>query len=210
MIKEIVFDLDGTLVDSMETFIEVGNEMAEKYGFQKFSQDRIKELMQLPIKKRFEELNIPVYKLPKMILDFLNSFHNYAQRVKPINGIKEIIEKLYAEGYGLSIVSSNTIQNIEAFLQMNDMPYFSHIQSSRGLFGKHNTIEKLIKKLGAKKDEVIYIGDEQRDIEACKKIGISVISVIWGFDSLELLTDSKPDYIVFKPEELIETIKAIN
>ncbi len=209
MIKHVIFDLDGTLVDSLQIFIEIGNEMAEKYGYKPVSQDKIKELLKLPMKKRIKELEIPVLKLPKLGVELLNNFQAHAGEVKPIEGVYEMLEKLYSKGYGLSIVSSNSVHNIETFLRKNNLHMFSNIQSSKGLFAKHITIDRLMSKLGVNKKQVIYVGDEQRDVEACRKIGIKVISVLWGFDSLELLTREKPDFIAYRPEEIVEIVESI-
>ena len=209
MIKHIIFDLDGTLVDSLPTFIKLGNEMAEKYGFQPVSQEGIKELLKLPMKRRLKELKIPVFRLPKMGVELLNSYHSYAKEVSPVEGIEEMLEKLHKDGYGLSIVSSNSVQNIKEFLEFNDLSMFDNVESSKGLFAKHVTIGRLISKLNIEKSEAIYVGDEQRDIEACQKIGIKVISVLWGFDSLELLQNAKPDYIVSRPDEIVDIVAAI-
>lgn len=209
MIKQIIFDLDGTLVDSLDTFIKIGNQMVEKHGYQQLSEDKIKELLRLPMKERIESLNIPIYKLLKMGVEALKLFSEYAAHVKPISGIKEVVQYLHIMGYGLNIVSSNTSHNIDTFLKANELCFFNNIQSSKGLFGKHITISKLISKLDAEKDEVIYIGDEQRDVEACKKVGIQVISVLWGFDSLELIQQKSPEFIVSDPQEIVEIINAI-
>ena len=209
MIKQIIFDLDGTLVDSLETFIKIGNELAEKYGYNTLSEDKIKELFQLPIKKRIEDLKIPIYKLPGLGIEALNIYNSYADQVKPIDGVGEMLENLHRKGYGLNIISSNSLQNIHTFLKINKLDFFDNIQSSKGLFGKHITIGKLISKLNVKKEEVIYIVDEHRDAEACQKIGIRVISVLWGFDSLELLEKAHPDYIVSNPDEIIKIITDI-
>lgn len=209
MITQIIFDLDGTLIDSLDTYIKIGNDMAEKYGYKSLNEEKIKELLMLPMKKRIESLKIPVYKIPKFGIEALSIFNSYAAQVKPIEGVKEILEQLHKEGYGLSIVSSNSLRNIDTFLRANDLNLFDNIQASKGLFGKHITIGKLISKLNVKKEEVIYIGDEQRDVEACKKIGIKVISVLWGFDSLELIEKAKPDFIISNPKEIVEIIMAI-
>ncbi len=209
MIKEIIFDLDGTLVDSLETFIKLGNEMAEKYGYKPVTEEKIRELLKMPMKKRLKELNIPIFKLPKMAVELLNNYHTYAEEVDLIEGAKELLQKLHSAGYGLSIVSSNSVHNIKSILEVNNINVFSNIQSSKGLFAKHITIGKLISKLGVKKSEVVYVGDEQRDVEACKKIGIKIISVVWGFDSLELLEKVEPDFIALKPDDITDIIISI-
>ena len=56
------------------------------------------------------------------------------------------------------------------------------------------------------KDDVVYIGDEERDIAACKKCKISIIAVTWGFDSKELLEKNNPHYLADTPKELLEII----
>ncbi len=209
MIKQIIFDLDGTLVDSLDTFIRIANEIAEKNGYEPLQDDKIRELLKLPMRLRIKSLGIPAYKIPKMGLELLNDFNKYMAEFKPIDGIKDMLECLHNDGFSLNIVSSNSVHNIETFLKANNLNIFDNIQSSKGLFGKHVTIGKLISKLNVQKDEVIYIGDEQRDVEACKKIGIKVISVLWGFDSLELIKKTDPDFIVSRPNEIVQIIKSI-
>lgn len=210
MIKHIIFDLDGTLIDSLNIYIEIGNKMAQRYGYGSFDHDKIKEILRLPMKKRIKRLGIPAYKLPKLGFELIVEFGAYASGITPFEGIRELLEELNAKGYGMSIVSSNSVRNIEAFLKANNLNLFENIQTSKGLFGKHVTISKLIKRLNARKEEVIYIGDEQRDVEACKKVGIRVISVLWGFDTTDLIKEANPDFIVSKPEEITDIIEGIN
>ncbi len=209
MITQVIFDLDGTLINSLGVFIKVGNQIAEKYGYPPFSEEKIKELMMLPMKKRIAVLKIPKFKLPKLGVEALNSFKEYAAEVELVIGVREMLEYLHKQGYRLSIVSSNSQENINSFLETNQLKIFDNIQSSRGLFDKHVTIKKLISKIGVKKDEVIYVGDECRDVEACKKVGIKVISVLWGFDPKELLEKEEPDFMVSNPNELLEIIMNI-
>jgi phosphoglycolate phosphatase-like HAD superfamily hydrolase len=58
-------------------------------------------------------------------------------------------------------------------------------------------------------EEVIYVGDETRDIEASKKINIKVIAVSWGFNSGEVLAKHNPDFLIHKPSELIEVLRSL-
>jgi phosphoglycolate phosphatase len=58
-------------------------------------------------------------------------------------------------------------------------------------------------------EEIVYVGDETRDIESAKKIKIKVIAVSWGFNSWEVLAKYKPEFLIDKPTELIEVMKLL-
>jgi len=58
-------------------------------------------------------------------------------------------------------------------------------------------------------EEVIYVGDETRDIEASQKINIKVIVVSWGFNSRTVLAEHNPDFLIHQPQELIEVMKSL-
>ena len=60
-----------------------------------------------------------------------------------------------------------------------------------------------MKKYGFKKDQVLYVGDEIRDIVAAKRLGIKIAAVAWGYNSLKALKEQEPDYLIHKPEELL-------
>jgi phosphoglycolate phosphatase-like HAD superfamily hydrolase len=58
-------------------------------------------------------------------------------------------------------------------------------------------------------EEIVYVGDETRDIEASKKIHVKVIAVSWGFNSREALAKQKPEFLIHKPSELIEVMVSL-
>jgi phosphoglycolate phosphatase len=210
MLKHIIFDLDGTLVDSLGTFVKIGNELAPKYGYKPLDDNRIRELMRLPIRQRIDLLGVPFFKIPKVGLEALEMFNAYAAKLVPIEGVGDLLLSLSRKGYTLSIISSNSLPNIKAFLNANNLEKFDNILSSKNLFGKHITINKLISSLRLNKNEIIYVGDEQRDIEACHKIGLRIIAVTWGFDPPELLREHKPDYLADKPSDIEIILEEIN
>jgi len=65
-----------------------------------------------------------------------------------------------------------------------------------------------LKSENLKSEEVIYVGDETRDIEAAKRTQIKAIAVSWGFNSKEVLAEHKPDFLIHKPHELIEVLRS--
>lgn len=59
------------------------------------------------------------------------------------------------------------------------------------------------------KEEAVYIGDELRDIESCKKCKVRIISAAWGYDAAELLVQGKPDFVVSHPAELVPLLREL-
>jgi phosphoglycolate phosphatase-like HAD superfamily hydrolase len=86
---------------------------------------------------------------------------------------------------------------------------FSFIYSETSLFSKDKSIRKLMKQNNLNLDEILYVGDETRDIEASKKIHIKVIAVTWGFNSGEVLAKHNPDFLIQQPSELIEILGSL-
>jgi phosphoglycolate phosphatase-like HAD superfamily hydrolase len=84
---------------------------------------------------------------------------------------------------------------------------FSFIHSELNLFGKSGALDKMLKKYKLHKPDVLYVGDEVRDIEACKKVGVDIVSVTWGFNSREVLEKYQPNKLVGTPEELLQCIR---
>ena len=89
------------------------------------------------------------------------------------------------------------------FLQRHGIrELFNPIYSAKNIFGKHRVIQKLMKERKLDAKTTIYVGDEVRDIEASKRVGIDIISVSWGLNSHEILAKYPPTYLIDKPEEL--------
>jgi len=98
---------------------------------------------------------------------------------------------------------------VTEFLKANDLDnLFDFIYSGVTIFGKTTIINNVLKQQQIKLQEVIYVGDETRDIEASKKANIKVIAVTWGFNSPEVLARQNPDFLVHQPSELLEIINS--
>lgn len=208
MIRHVIFDFDGTLVDSIDLLVQIGNDLAEKYKLKKMKREELMELNTLPIRDRLSKLGIPFYLLPKITLDVMGKYRQFAGALKITREIGELLKELKAKGMEMTIISSNSAGNIEKCLKANGVDGIDRICSSKGAMDKSPVIIKFLKETGAKNEEVIYVGDELRDIEACKKASIKIIAVTWGYDCLELLKGGQPDYIAERPVDIIEIINS--
>ncbi|WP_028400128.1 HAD-IA family hydrolase [Ectobacillus panaciterrae] len=206
MIKYIIFDFDGTLVDSKDVTIAAFNQLADKYKYKKMKKEDLESLRKLSIRERCKLLDFPIYKIPFMAAEFYNLYKGSIHHVVLLDGIKDVLEELKSKGYHLAIISSNSENNIREFLQRNHIYHIDEILCSNKIFGKDKVIKKFLKTHKLKNTEVIYVGDEQRDIVACKKSDVKVIWVGWGYDAIEVVEQENPDYIVHTPEEIVQIV----
>lgn len=208
MKKTLIFDFDGTLVNSKDVIIQIYNEIAQENNYKKISSSDVSNLSRISIAERCKLLSVPTYKIPLL---FVEAMKRYKDHIININISEELLDVLIAlkEEFNLSIISSNSESTIGDILKNNKIDIFNSIHSSKNLFGKHFAINAYIRKFKLSKDNVIYIGDELRDIVSCKKCGVRVIAVTWGYDSADLLKSYAPDYLVNTPMEIAEIVKNI-
>jgi phosphoglycolate phosphatase len=202
MIKYIVFDFDGTLVDSFEVIQKIG---IEKFSLKK---EDFVTLRDIGVKKAIKKFNVPLYKIPYLSFKVMKEVRK-SSNLKLFPWTISLLNKLKKD-YRLGIVSSSPKKNIYQVLEQNNIKdLFDFIYSSSSLFGKQFTLSKMCKEHNIKNSEVIYVGDEDRDIVSAKKVNIKIIAVSWGFNSRKRLEKENPDFLVSSYKEFIKILKEI-
>jgi phosphoglycolate phosphatase len=200
MIKYIVFDFDGTLADTFEIMKEIA--ISE---FEDISDKDFELLRDEGIKGMIKRKNIHILDLPRLVL-------RCTSKMKDNNNVKlfpEVLESVrtLSESYKLGIVSSNSEENITKILKKHNVQnLFDFILSKSSIFGKDKVLKTMCAKYQISPSEVVYIGDEDRDIIAAKKIKIKNIAVTWGYNSEKKLKEVNPDYIVNTPRDIFKKI----
>lgn len=205
--KWILFDFDGTLVDSAEAFVHAWNEASPKYGFKPLRLEDVPSLLKYTIKERAAMYQFPMYKLPIILPGVYKTYRQNMHLITMKQHAKETIERLLEKGYRLAVLSSNDRQNIATFLQQHELEGFEEILTSSKIFGKDAVMKKFLKGQQLQCADVLYVGDELRDIVACQKVGLPVAAVSWGFDARALLQSGNPQYIVDDFASLYDTIE---
>jgi phosphoglycolate phosphatase len=203
----IIFDFDGTIANTMEHVKDIFNEIAGEFNFRRIEEAEWEKAREIKTKDIFKKIGISFFKLPKILKRVGEIVSKKIEKLRPIDGIKKALEELKNEGYVLGILTSAEEKNVITFLKNNQIDFFDFIYSSRDIFGKARKMGRLLKKENLKKEQVIYVGDETRDIEAAKKTGIKSIAVTWGFNSKELLLKENPNFLVANPSELFDLFK---
>lgn len=206
MVKYIIFDFDGTLVKSRTLAVDLFNELSDKYGYEKMAYEEVEAFSKMTIMERVQELNVPILKFPVLLKEMKQLYKNHIVELDLVEGIPELLYGLKSKGYQLGILSSNTTENINQFLTTHNISIFDYVFVASNIFGKDKAIKKLIQHYKLPKDQVLYIGDEIRDAEACHKIGVSFVGVSWGFDSVELLSKGRYKALVYDPMEVYEAL----
>lgn len=198
----IIFDFDGTIVDSYDTMVHIFNQMASELDIEPLSKDELAHLRDMTLKEVLKALGIPLYRLPTFFIKARKEYVNHIVTLQCIPGVEDILRELSAN-YHFSIITSNDEEIVDMFLKRHNIrELFNPVYSAKNIFGKHKVIQKLMKERQLDPQSTIYVGDEVRDIEASKKAGIDVISVAWGLNSHKILAKHNPTYLIDKPEEL--------
>jgi phosphoglycolate phosphatase len=207
----IIFDFDSTLAESLPQVKKIFLEIAKEMNFKQISEEMMGKLIKKEVKETLKELKVPIFKLPKIEKLFRQKMKMVIKKIKPFPKIKETISELKKEGYSLGILSSNSQENVLWFLKKYELSdYFDFVDGGSGFFGKARKIKKLLKKNKFKRDEVVYIGDETRDIIAAQKNKIRVISVTWGVNPREVLIKYQPDWLADNPKELLKILSQLD
>lgn len=198
----LIFDFDGTIADTLSAIIRLVNEHAEEFHIKPLAETDVDELRGMSNLEIIKKYKVPLVKVPYLALRAQKELNQRIGEMSLFPGVKELVLDLKRRGIRMGILTSNSRENVQKFLRAQDLDVFDFIHAEQNFFGKNWALLHLLKKFNLKKEEVIYAGDEVRDIEACQKVNIAVIAVSWGFHRRKLLQDKRPTYLVDSPDEI--------
>lgn len=207
-IKLIIFDFDGTIADTYQVVIKIVNSLSGEFGYQPLDDKTQKLLRNLSSKEIIKKSGISLFKLPFLAKRVQLELGNYIQDIDSFEGIADVLRSLKQQNYHLGIVTSNVQENVEIFLKRQNLSgVFDFVFASTTIFGKHRIINRAVKNLQLSKKNVVYVGDETRDIRSARKSGVGIISVDWGFHSSQLLNQHYPDALATAPSDILDAIE---
>lgn len=197
-----LFDFDGTLADSLGVIVAITNDLAPVFGYVPTDLDQLEDLKGLNTRQLIRRSELSVFKIPALLRRLRRELQASSATIPVFPGIPELLEGLKAR-HTLAIATSNQPANVQSFLAAHHLEdYFVDIVGGGTLFGKGRLIRRLMKRQGWQPSEMIYVGDEVRDVEAARFAGIRVAAVTWGFNQPDLLATAKPDWLIDEPTDL--------
>jgi len=206
MKKVVIFDFDGTLANSFPPMVKILKKRVKEMGYAKLTSKQIdvmRSMRPLDIIKHFK---FPIWKVPGLIRTVREDLFKQIDQIKLFSGIRKLIDELGKRNLRYGILTSNSIKAVDSFLKYHNLRGFEFIESETNIFKKSKHLTKIIKKYSFNKKDVIYVGDEVRDIIASQEAGIDVIAVTWGYNKNEILKQNNPTFIADKPEEILKFI----
>lgn len=189
MKKTIIFDLDGTIADSESVFFRIVNDLAPRFGYTPIAMDESGQLKKLHLRDfLLHRLGWRIIMLPLILHAGRTQYHAIANEVSVFSGTKEVFTALREHDYRIGVVSSSEERTIRTILTTNNLTVDFITESN--LFGKARTLKRTLHEQSLSPTEVLYVGDEVRDVEACRVAGIKIIAVTWGLNSKEALEET--------------------
>ena len=202
MTQALLFDFDGTIADTFDLSLQIGREILDSLKLHHLSEETIVHFRNRPFRETIRKLKIPIQKIPRLLIRVRRGIYDHIDEIRPFEGIREALRDLKSHSAFMGIVTSNSEENVNRFLDRFDLRFFDAGAYSSAIRGKASKMCRLIRKNNLAKEKTIYIGDTTDDIDACRKVGIKVAAVTWGYNTRKVLEQSKPDVLIERVEDL--------
>lgn len=209
----VIFDLDGTILDTLEDLKISLNYALKLSGFGERSLDEVRSFVGNGIRKLIER-SVPEgtkkEETDKVHDDFTAHYTLHcADNTKPYDGIKELIASLRREGCRTAVVSNKADYAVRALCETYFKGLFDCVAGEReGIRRKPapDAVNAVLEELGAEREKSLYIGDSDVDIKTAENAGVEAIMVEWGFRGREFLIENGAKAVVKEPKEIFDII----
>jgi len=205
----VIFDFDGTLADSAAWMMRAVNPMARRYGFKTVTDEEIEMLRGRSTREVIRYLGVSPWKLPLIARAGKKLMAADAHTIPLFPETARMLSALHTSGVKIAVVSSNSEQVIRRVLGPELSELISLYACGASLFGKARKFKQVTAR-GVSRDKVICIGDETRDIEAARAVGLDCGAVGWGYAKPSILAQHRPTVSFNSMSEIISYVAASN
>lgn len=214
MYKTVIFDLDGTLLNTLEDLRDSTNYALGCLGYPERNLEEIRTFVGNGIRKLIERAvpeGTAISEIDKVFDKFRPYYMEHSrEKTCPYDGIMEVLDYLKKNGYQMAIVSNKSDAAVKDLAKYYFGNYISvAIGEREGINRKPapDSVFEAMRLLNADAKTSVYVGDSDVDRQTAANAGLTCVSVTWGFRDGEELRKLKPQYIIREPKKLIEIVK---
>lgn len=207
----VIFDMDGTVLNTIEDITDSVNYILRKYDLPERTVDEVRHFVGNGARVLMDKA-IPSGEQHPLFPEILKDYEAYYEehcniKTGPYHHIPELLKELKERGYKLAIVSNKPMGAVK---ELNEIYFKDYVSVAIGVTPKlrrkpyPDECLLAMKELGSTKDECIYVGDSDVDYKTAENTGLECISCLWGFRTKEELIDAgvKSRYFVNDPLEI--------
>jgi len=214
MKNTVIFDLDGTLLDTLEDLYQSANAVLKIYGFPEKTKEEVRQSVGNGVRVLMRYM-VPEGESNPCFEDCILAFQKYYlqhlnDHTMPYRGIMELLKRLKEQGWKIAIVSNKPDKAVK---ELSRQIFGNMVSLAVGESAKMkrkpapDTVYAAMRELGVQKETCVYVGDSEVDFETAKNSDVLGILVSWGFRSQKELEALGAERIVHSPEELFSCLE---
>ena len=214
MFRNVIFDLDGTLLNTLDDLGDAGNYACRQMGWPEHPIEAYRYFVGNGIEKLVERFAPPQHRTPEQLRAAYEMFMPYYNEHKedktvPYDGIPEILLRLKQAGVNIAVLTNKAHHLAGPVMERYFPGVFPFVQGA--LPGKPTKpdpalLHELMERMGANAEDTIFVGDSNVDIQTAKNGGLTGCGVLWGFRGRDELLAEGADYLVETADQLAELI----
>lgn len=212
----VIFDLDGTLLNTLEDLADACNRLCARHGWPTHALDEYRYFVGNGAAKLIERATPKDAQVKAMLSELVEEFtrdynDHKADKTRPYDGIVPVLDRLKREGICIAVQTNKPHEAAAPIMEQYFPGVFSFVQGGRpGVPLKPNpaAVHSLMERMGATAQTTLFVGDSNVDIQTAKNSGIAGCGVLWGFRTREELEGEGADFIAPTPEALLDIILA--
>ncbi|MGH9321502.1 MAG: HAD-IA family hydrolase [Vicinamibacteria bacterium] len=206
--RTYLFDLDGTLIDSIDLIFRAYRHTAQRHLALSFPDSVWREWLGTPLRQQLSAVCDDAALIEAMVVTYREYHHaHHDASVKPYPHIADVVETLADRGARLGVVTSKLRLGAERGLRATGLIDFFQTIVCADEVRRHKPhpepVHIALERLGAETAETVFIGDSPHDITAGREAGVSTVGALWGPFAREELSVASPDFLLDSPSEIL-------